>query len=171
VANPIVRFILFISSYAPLLLILAIRNYAAHPRWGLGLVALASLSALGLFLYLRSCQRLASYPIVIKTVTSKDGDAMSYIITYLFPFLDAPLTDTGKLLSWTVMIVVIGLLYVNSNMIHTNPLLNAAGYHIFAVESSDGKSSALVCRRQYLPVGTEVTVVPLGDYVVLEKRP
>lgn len=167
--NTCVRIILFLSSYAPLLLILAVRN-AAHQRMvALTLGGIAVASVLVLVAFLHSSQHLAADTLTIQSVTAKDGDAMSYIVTYIFPFLDVPLNEPAKAASLIIMFAVLGLLYVNSNMICTNPMLNMRGYHIYEVETIDGKVSALITRRSYLRVGSELPAIPLGDYVLLEK--
>ena len=67
------------------------------------------------------------------------------------------------------MLSVIGVLYANSNMIHTNPMLNIAGYHIFEIEDGDGNTMALVRERSYIRTGSELNVISIGDYVLLEK--
>jgi hypothetical protein len=68
------------------------------------------------------------------------------------------------------VLFVIGLLYVNSNMIYTNPVLNIVGYHTFEIEDSEGKTTALVCKRAYVRTGSEINAISIGDYVLLEKR-
>ena len=65
---------------------------------------------------------------------------------------------------------VIGLLYVNSNLIHTNPLLNLGSYHIFDVQDGDGKNLALISRHPYVRNGFELAIVSRGDYVSMEKH-
>jgi hypothetical protein len=44
------------------------------------------------------------------------------------------------------------------------------GLHIFEVQLADGKNCALIARRTYIRPGATVTVVPLSNYVLLEKR-
>jgi hypothetical protein len=169
VPNAFVRLVLFLSSYAPLDLILAIRLYHEYRTASLVLLAIAVVSAAALFVCVRFSLKLSSHPLLAAEARSKDGDTMSYIVTYILPFLDAPSGDVSKALSLMILLAVIGILYVNSNMIYTNPLLNLVGYHVFEVETDTGKVSMLVTKRQYVARGSAMSVVSLGDYVVLEK--
>ncbi len=57
--NVSVRTILFLSSYAPLLLIVAIRNYALNRGFAWALVSVALISLLVLLRYLRVASSLA----------------------------------------------------------------------------------------------------------------
>jgi len=163
------RLILFLSSYAPLFLIIAMRGWRDSLYLALGLAAVALISVLVLFLFLRNARKLAADKVKICSVVSRDGDAMSYIVTYLLPFLPVKLSDVTDLISLGIVLFVIGLLYVNSNMIYTNPVLNIARYHIFEVQDGDGKTTALICKRSYVRTGSEMDVISVGDYVLLEK--
>ena len=163
------RLVLFLSSYAPLFLILALRSWADNYRVALGLAGLAVLSVIVLLAFLRQARTLAADKVSISSVISRDGDAMSYIVTYLLPFLAVNFHEIRDVVSLSLVFFVIGLLYVNSNMIYTNPVLNILGYHVFEVEHSEGKTTALICKRTYVRTGSELNVISLGDYVLMEK--
>ena len=164
------RLILFLSSYAPLFAILAIRNSFQNRYVSIALAALTVVSVAVLFIFVHYASALQHDRVLISSVLSRDGDAMSYIVTYLLPFLAVRFNEVADAISLGIALAVIGILYVNSNMIYTNPVLNIAGYHIFDVEYSGGKRGALICRRSYIRAGTELDVVPLGDYVLMEKH-
>lgn len=164
------RLILFFSSYAPLFLIIAMRGWDKSRYLALGMAIIAVLSVVVLFVFLRIAQKLAADKIIVSSVVSRDGDAMSYIVTYLLPFLAVKLNDVTDAGSLGIVLLVIAVLYVNSNMIHTNPVLNIAGYHIFEIHDTDGKTTAFICRRGYIRTGSEMNVISVGDYVLLEKK-
>ena len=94
---------------------------------------------------------------------------MSYIVTYLLPFLAIKLNDKMDVASVGLLLLVVGVLYVNSNLIHTNPILSMMGYHLFEIEDADKKTTTLICKRSYVKIGSEMNVVSVGDYVLLEK--
>lgn len=161
---------LFLSSYSPLFLVLAIRSWNDNRGVTLGLAVVASASVLLLWLFVHQARKLAPDRVAIASVISRDGDAMSYIVTYLLPFLVVNFKEVRDVISLGIVFFVIGLLYVNSNMIYTNPILNIAGYHIFEVEDGEGKTTALICKRSYVRTGSELDVVSLGNYVLMEKH-
>jgi hypothetical protein len=168
--NVTTRAVLFLSSYAPLFLIVAMRGWRDSHYLAIGLIIVAVLSVIVLFVFLRAARRMAADKLVVRTVLSRDGDAMSYIVTYLFPFLAVKLNDVTDATSLGIVLLVIAILYVNSNMIHTNPVLNMAGYHIFEIEDANGKTTALICKKAYIRTDSELNVISLGDYVLLEKK-
>jgi hypothetical protein len=135
-----------------------------------GLAIVAVFSVVVLFVFLRAARKLAADKIKVDSVLSRDGDAMSYIVTYLLPFLAVKLSDVTDVASLGIVLLVIAILYVNSNMIYTNPVLNIVGYHIFEIQDDEGKTTALICKRAYIRTGSEIDVISLGDYVLLEKK-
>src|SRR6266446_3208384 len=157
--NISVRIVLFFSSYAPLFLIIAMRGWRDSPYFALALVALSLVSVLVLFVFLRVSGKLSPDRIRVDSVASRDGDSMSYIVTYLLPFLAVKLNDVTDVGSLGIVLLVIAVLYVNSNMIYTNPVLNIAGYHIFEIHDADGKTTALICKRAYIRKGSEINVI------------
>jgi hypothetical protein len=136
----------------------------------MGFAIVAVLSVVVLFAFLHTVQKLSVAKVNVASVVSRDGDVMSYIVTYLLPFLAVKLNDPTDVISLGIVFIVIGLLYVNSNMIHTNPVLNIVGYHIFEIEDGDGKTTALICKRSYIRTNSEINAISLGDYVLLEKK-
>jgi hypothetical protein len=168
--NALTCLVLFFSSYAPLFLILAIRSGVTNRWLALSLTALAAISVLVLWWFVRKARTLAAHKVSIASVISRDGDAMSYIVTYLLPFLAVDFTKSSDVVSLGIVFGVICLLYVNSNLIHTNPLLNLVRFHVFDVQDGDGKNFALISRRSYVRNGSELEVISLGDYVSMEKH-
>ena len=169
-ATYFVRLILFLSSYSPLFVILGVRHYAVHRIPALLLFALAAASVLTLAVYLNLASQLSSYSLDIKTVRSRDGDAMSYVVTYIIPFLDIHLNEVPDIISVIILLAVLALVYTNSNLIYMNPILNLAGHHIFDVESKTGKQVAIITMRDVISSDSNLSVVSLGDYVALERR-
>lgn len=167
--NAPMRLILFLSSYAPLFLVIAMRGFSDSHYLAIGLASVAVLSVAMLFVFLHTARRLASDKIIVDSVISRDGDAMSYIVTYLLPFLAVKLSNVADAGSLGIVLLVIAVLYVNSNMIYTNPVLNIARYHVFEIRDGDGKTTALISKRSYVRTGAEIDVISVGDYVLLEK--
>jgi len=168
--NVLTRLILFLSSYSPLFLIIAMRGWEKSRVVAIAITCIAVLSVMVLFIFLRLVGRLSPEKILVESVDSRDGDAMSYIVTYLLPFLAVNLNDVMDAGSLGIVLTVIAVLYVNSNMIYTNPVLNLAGFHIFEIHDAEGKTSALISKRAYLRTGIEIQGVSVGDYVLLEKK-
>jgi hypothetical protein len=163
------RLLLFSSSYSPLFVILGILNSFGNQMVSLSLFATAILSFLFLLFFLRYERRFVSHNVTVAHVSPRDADTMSYIVTYLLPFISVSFNDLRNAIALCILLAVVAVLYIRSNLIYVNPILNLLGYHLFEVESKEGKVSALICKRDYLRVPSEISVISIGDYAMLEE--
>jgi len=162
------RVILFLSSYTPLFLIMAVKYGSVHRYFALSMVLLGAISVVLLLFYLKQSATLAVDHVVIEKISGKDTEAMSYIVTYLIPFLDIKLDEISSAVSLLLLFLVVGVLYVHSNLIYINPTLNLLRYHLFEIELEGGMTSALVSKRRFVERGASIPVVSLGEQILLE---
>jgi hypothetical protein len=162
------RAVLFLSSYSPLFLIMAVKYAPTHRYFGVGMTLLSVVSVSLLLLYLRAASRLAVDRIVVERISGKDVEAMGYIATYLIPFLDLKIEEISNAISLLLLFGVLGVLYVHSNLIYVNPILNLLNYHLFEVELAGGGSAALLSKRRFLERNSTIAVASLGEQILLE---
>jgi len=168
-ANYGARVLLFFSSYSPLFLILAIRHF--DDRWVFGVfLGIAIISVVLLVAFIRVSMRSTTYGVTARASRPRDGDVAGYVVAYLLPFFSLDLSRLEDALSLAVLLVVVGVLYVHSNMVYVNPLLALSGYHLFEVEPEQGNPVTLLTKRRYVPPNRELSVVSLGNYAAMEKR-
>lgn len=162
------RVVLFLSSYTPLFLIMAVKYGSANRYFALAMVLLGAISILLLLFYLKQSSRLAVDHVIVEKISGKDTEAMSYIVTYLIPFLDIKIDELSSSLSLLLLFLVVGVLYVHSNLIYINPTLNLMKYHLFEIELEGGNTSALLSKRRFVERGASIPVVSLGEQILLE---
>lgn len=167
-ASVFARLLLFLSSYFPLALIFFFLSIKRHRYVAIAILIVGLLGVLGMYLYLRQAQKLAPSKIKVSALQRLDAEAMSYIVTYVIPFLAIPFNGWEQGIALSIFFVVLGILYVNSNMIHINPMLNLSGYHLYEVAIEGGGTHALITRHRILR-GDEVKVIKIGEDILLEK--
>lgn len=94
---------------------------------------------------------------------------MSYVVTYLLPFLGAPFVTVEQGIGLAIFFAVLAVLYINSDMIHINPTLNLVGFHIYEVELANGEIQSLIARRRPRR-GQRIAVVETAEGVLLEVK-
>jgi phosphatidylglycerophosphate synthase len=161
------RIALFLSSYAPLLGLLAWTNRQMPWVWR-GLAITALLSVLGLVAVMVSKRGERGPRLVVATSSPDDGDVMAYVATYLLPFLGLDLSKATGIVVFAGFLCVVGVVYVNSNMLFVNPLLSLAGYRTFRVVDNGGTEYRLLTRRMDIDVGASITPAQVSRYVRLE---
>jgi hypothetical protein len=143
------RIALFLSSFSPLFGLLAYENCSEKPVFWI-LVAAIVIGIVGLVLVLFS-YRTEGPRIRATSVMPKDGDVLAYIATYLIPFLGIDLSQMDDLIAFAVFLVVLGGVYINSNMLFVNPLLSFAGYHAYEVVDLSAQSYTIISRQRLEP--------------------
>lgn len=157
------------SSYAPLFVLLAYENRQVRLAWTI-LAGVAVLSVLVLVMAMVVVGRGKGSVLVVAHATPKDGDVMAYIATYLVPFFDLELKKTDHVVALVGFLVVLGIVYVNSNMIFVNPLLSLAKYHSFDVDDADGNTYSLLTRRKEIPPRTRMRPSNVTGHLRVESR-
>lgn len=142
---------LFVSSYAPALLILAVRAFGHSWLLFWASLGVATLSAGGLLAFLRVARQGGPFRATVADLEPHDSELAAYVATYLLPFVvifDASVQDVIAL---GLFLIFIGMLWVNSGLLYLNPLLSLAGYHVYIAEiSPTGGGQAATLARSFL---------------------
>lgn len=138
------KWLLFISSYAPLYVLVAISNYdfALTPFvyfkdvWISGnqlifwvtiiVLLLLSFLAIGYFKWSD-----LNDSIKLEGLKPMNESILSYLITYVVPLTAMDVSSVNSLLVNVVLFLVIGIVYVNSNLVYLNILLILMGYRVY----------------------------------------
>lgn len=167
-----IRCVLFFCSYFPLTLIICILQYDQWPWWVIapigGVFGLGSL--LFTALYFRWMRRKA-YVEQKKVInfTTHDDAIMSYIASYLIPFVTFPLGGWKQGVTLGIFVLLLLVIYVRSNMIYVNPVLSFLGYHLYEVEVEQSQRSHYYIARKPLERKRDIRFVILHDNIYLEK--
>jgi hypothetical protein len=168
-ASTFARLLLFLSSYFPLAFIFFIlfvqeRTWVAVAILAVGLVGLG-----GGALYFRWVRKFGAINVKVESLQRRDGEAMSYVVSYIIPFLSAPFSGWQQGVALAAFFLMLGVLYVNSSMIHINPMLNFVGYHLYEVVLDDGVTYSLIARKR-VGRGQTLAVVKIGDEILIGKQ-
>ncbi len=167
----VIRFMLFLSSYFPLALIFFILYIVQYPLWAIVILAigLAGLAILVLFFF-SFAPRLGSFQEKVTGLQRRDGDVMSYVASYLIPFVAIPFNGWQQAIALLIFVGVLGIVYVNSNMIQVNPMLNLLGYHLYEITVEKSQVPHALITHNRVALGQTIHLIDIGDGIFLEKR-
>jgi hypothetical protein len=185
--TPLFRWVMFFSSYIPLLLVLCVLLIDRQPVWMLNvfsfthIVSWAStciffftilLFALMMSYYFIVLKRRPGELRVVESIQARDSDTLSYIATYLLPFVVFPLDTKRQIISLIIVVFVLGFVYISSNMIYINPILNMLGFHLYELTLKEEKiPHILISRRKTgFEHPEEITLVGVYGDVFLERQ-
>jgi hypothetical protein len=159
----IVRGFLFLSSYAPLFVILAIRFQGAALRGicaGLAVIGLAYLTV-ALWVVPRAAQQ-RTYP--VDGVKDASGQVAGYLATYVVPFVTVASPTAADVTAYCIFAAVVLVIFMRSDLAQINPALYLLGRRVAAITAGQ-QSYYVVCRRLPRPP-TRIEAVRVAGLLV-----
>lgn len=183
------RFSLFIVSYLPLFFIMVfvqMYKYQEYLNWGgvsretiftfikyfgasTVLVIISVVGLLGLIILLRNVRRRCSISgryAEITEIENKNSESITYLFTYLIPFVFQDLSSFTNVVSITVLLLVTFMIYVNSGMILINPTISIR-YTIYQItyrdiESGNTRKGMIITKCNLLEEGDKIEMEDVG---------
>lgn len=159
-----IKISLFLLSYLPLFLIMIVLN--PNNDWILYSAIIASLiGIIGFLLLLIWKQKFSGTPQKINKIESNNKINFEYFIAYIIPFVALDIQSERQLLAYGILFVVIGTLYVRSNLIYVNPTLTLIGYNIFKIEVDEDESVLLTRSNKTNALSKPILLIDRGLYI------
>ncbi len=165
-----VRWMLFVSSYFPLTVIFWILFITQQPLYAWIILGIGLVGLIGMLIYFFGI--VAKMTPIQEKVTGRqirDGDVMGYIASYLLPLVTFPLNGWQQIAILLVFLAVLGIVYINSDMIRINPMLNLLGYHLYEITVENGPESYSLITRRQVKRGETIRLVDVGRGIFWEK--
>lgn len=148
--------LLFISAYAPLFIILAVKDFdfscTLRFKHSLPIYILLTLtisSIVLLFFAVRSIKK-GNMPVIVKSVKSRSVDLINYTIPYIVSFFGFDLSKTEDVISLVIFLLLMLLMTIKSKSVFMNPILLLAGYNLYDLEYEfDSKTNSTIVISKY----------------------
>ena len=177
--RPWASLLLFLSAYAPLLLILVIKDYDPEsfhwlPRNPLlsGLLLLIAIgSCIGILHAVRAIQ--SGLSVEVSKVSNKSGEMFGYTIPYILSFLRIDLGDWQTLLSLFIFLAMFFVVSYRTQTVFVNPVLALAGYMLIdcTFKRGETETQALVITSVPLKVGESYVIERMSHYLYIAAHP
>jgi len=103
-------------------------------------------------------------PTKIVKAKSRNDAITNYILVYILPFILFDFSDTFNWIVFLLLFLLIGLIQVRSNHLFVNPVIGAAGYNIYEVDT-EKRRITLLTKNRLDDHPTNVTTVELSPGV------
>lgn len=162
------RGVLFVSSYAPLLVLFGVLG-SFGPGWPTYVcVGAAAVSVLALGVLWRVFRtKLANDNGTFTEARNRDADVMAYVVSYVVPFAAATNQDPATRWALALFAAMIAVLYIRSAVFFVHPLLLLAGIHVYEA-SRNGVPVIVLTRQRYLRQHSSLRVASIAHNVYLE---
>lgn len=149
----IFKWLLFISSYVPLYILIALDNYNFKLSPMSYFKSVMQSNQLLIFWVVVICLILLSILAIsyfswislndertLTKLTPLNESVLSYLITYVIPLTAMDITSVNSLVVNSILFLVIGIVYVNSDLVYLNVILIIMGYRIY----TDGAENVII---------------------------
>lgn len=177
--RPWASLLLFMSSYAPLFVILVIKDYDPQqlqwlPRhsWFSALIILVAISScIGVLRAVREVQ--SGLTVKVTKASNKSGEMFGYSIPYMLSFLRIDLGDWQTLLSLFIFLAMLFVVAYRTQTVFVNPVLALAGYMLIdcTFERGDTQTQALVITKAPLKSGDTCVIERVSHYLYVAANP
>lgn len=151
---------IFLSSFAPLLGIFALRASHQHRWLTITLVVLMLVSTALLVVAIRVRENTTTQVIEIGDPTDESPQVPTYLLTYVFPFIFASTDRWQDAAAYAVFAALLVLLLWQSDAALINPLLLAVGFRLYVF--SRGGDRVIIVSRERLRNGSRVIAYQLS---------
>ena len=101
-------------------------------------------------------------------VTSSNFDHLTFLSTYIIPLITFNLNEPRSFLVVVILLLMIGMIYVKSNLYYLNPTLLLFGYKIYKA-SHDQEEVILIAKRNISEMSDELQYKNLENNIYLIK--
>jgi hypothetical protein len=148
---------LFLSAYSPLFLILTIKNYPNVDLIPLFLFIVGYSSIVwGLILYDSKKTTKEFYKVL--NVENKTHESLNYLAPYLVAFLSFDLTKWQDITVFIIFLVIIFVVYLNSDLLYVNPILMFFKRKIYRVEVCKSQIGCDKTKREILLISKDFKI-------------
>jgi len=126
---------------------------------------------LGLIFYARFRYTLkgsSELPKKIVKIEDQNFEHLTFLTTYIIPFLRVKLEGRDLLVTF-LLLIVIGMIFVKTNLFYKNPTLALLGYRLYKVDS-EGTTNLIFISREPLNIGDTVLNIHLSDNIYFVKK-
>lgn len=162
-----VKILLFLVSYIPLFIILLIKNNDNDVLVYSILILVFVPLVLIYFMY-KSVKNISGDYVKIDKIENVNRISLEYFVAYIIPFLDFKLNEIPDALSLIILLLFMCFIYVKSDLLYLNPILNILGFNVFKI-ISEKRELMIITKKNIGELKDSEEIIPLSNDVLLGK--
>lgn len=123
------------------------------------------------YLYFKDClDNAKGLPVIITECKSANYENLSFLATYIIPLVCFPMENERQIFVLFSVILIIGCIFVKTNLFYTNPSLALLGFNIYIIKGKDKEEEQIVICRGKLKKGDTIKGTNLGDDILFVRK-
>ncbi len=111
-------------------------------------------------------------PFEIKKIESLNYEHLTFLATYVVPLISFDFGSGRQMLVLTLLLVVMGVIYIKTDLFYANPSLALLGFHIYRVDGNfknGDREGIILIAREKLIENQKVGYIKLDDRIYYAK--
>ncbi|GIZ14020.1 anti-phage protein KwaA [Capnocytophaga catalasegens] len=108
-------------------------------------------------------------PETIDKIENVNWENLTFLATYIIPLLSFDFDEGRNRLIFFLILLIMGIMFIKTNMYYTNPILAILGYHIYKI-STKNREDIIVITKDILNKTDIVKLISLSDNVYIAKK-
>lgn len=135
-------------------------------------LAFIILGGIGYWWFSDSLNNAKNLPVEILKCESVNYENLSFLATYIIPLVCFPMETDREVFVMFSVIVIIGCIFVKTNLYYTNPSLILLGFNVYKVETDSKKifQQGIVIVKGKVSEGESIKYLPLSDNVYFGRK-
>ncbi len=99
---------------------------------------------------------------------SESYEQLTFLATYIFPFLGFSFDSSFRLISYIILLVIVGIIIIRTDKFYANPTLAIFGYKLYKINFKEGETihnDVTVLTRDDIEKGQNVHYSKISDKV------
>lgn len=130
------------------------------------------LGGVGYWWFADSLNNAKNLPVEILECESVNYENLSFLATYIIPLVCFPMETDREVFVMFSVIVIIGCIFVKTNLYYTNPSLILLGFNVYRVKTNSQKKfqQGIVIVKGKLNEGESIRYLSLSDNVYFGRK-
>jgi hypothetical protein len=107
-------------------------------------------------------------PFEIKKIENQNYEHLTFLTTYIIPLICFNFDSLRYIIVLFLLLIIIGTIYVRTNMFYANPSLALLGYHIYKADGTfrtEERPDIILISREKLSTGMKVSYKRLDEKI------
>lgn len=130
------------------------------------------LGGIGYVFFIDALNNAKNLPVKIEECQSINYENLSFLATYIIPMVCFPMESRREIFVLFSVIIIIGCIFIKTNLFYTNPSLVLLGFNVYSVcdEHKEHLNTDIIIIKGTLKKGDSIKYIKLGDNVFFARR-
>lgn len=111
-------------------------------------------------------------PFEVKKIESINYEHLTFLATYIIPLISFDFESTRQMIVLGLLFVVMGVIYIKTDLFYANPSLALLGFYIYKADGSfktGNRDGIIIISRQKITHGQKISYIKLDDRIYYAK--